>query len=141
MAACIGIVLVGLYMLHCSGVDSVYFQTATSPPFQFHYIHSRAANRICQCTSFTVLQERIHHNRRELDNTSQELLEIHICLASVLSKSDWSLNDRPTFKIATCGGRQQGQTTPEIRTAPQHTTSNYKNIERNGHQPQWAGAG
>jgi hypothetical protein len=25
----------------------------------------------------------------------------------------------------------------EIRTAPQDTTSNYKNIKRNGHQPQW----
>jgi len=36
-----------------------------------HHIHSQAANRIYQRTSFVLLWERIHHNRRELDNTSQ----------------------------------------------------------------------
>jgi len=40
-----------------------------------------------------------------------------------------------------CGGRQQGQITPEIRTAPQDTTSNYKNVKRNDHQPQWPATG
>jgi hypothetical protein len=75
----------------------------TMPRFlHFHYhIHSRAANIIYQRTSFTLLRERIHHNRRELDNTSRKLLEIHLRLASVLSKSDWSLIDQLTFKKAT----------------------------------------
>ena len=104
----------------------------TTPRFlQFHHhIHSRGANSIYQCTSFALLRERIHHNRWELDNTTRELLEIHLRLATVLSKSDWSLIDQLMFKKATCGGRQQGQTTPEIRTAPQDTTSSYKNLKK-----------
>ena len=53
-----------------------------------HHIHFRAANRICQLTSFALLQERVHQNRRELDNTSRDLLEIHLRLAGVLSNSD-----------------------------------------------------
>jgi hypothetical protein len=32
-----------------------------------HHIHSRAANRIYQRTSFSLLRERIHHNRRTSD--------------------------------------------------------------------------
>jgi len=69
---------------------------------QFHYhIHSRAANRIYQRTSFALLRERVRHNRREFDNTSRELLEKHLHLGSVLSKSDWSLIDQLTCKKAT----------------------------------------
>ena len=75
----------------------------TIPRFlQFHHhIHSPAANRIYQRTSFAPLRERIHQIRRELDNTSRDLLEIHLRLAIVLSKSDWSLIDQLTFKKAT----------------------------------------
>jgi len=40
-----------------------------------------------------------------------------------------------------CGGRQQGQTTLEIYMAPQDITSNYKDLKRNGHQPQWSDDG
>jgi len=39
-----------------------------------HHFHSRAANRIYQRTSFALLRERIHNNRRELDHTSRALL-------------------------------------------------------------------
>ena len=49
----------------------------------------------------STLAKRIHHNRRELDNISRELLDIHLRLASVLSKSEWSLIDQLTFKKAT----------------------------------------
>jgi hypothetical protein len=86
-----------------------------------HHIHSRAANRIYQRTSFALLQERIHHNRSKLDSTSRELLEIHLCLATVLSKSDWSLIDQLTFNKAThVGGRQQGQTTGNLHGSTRH---------------------
>jgi len=40
-----------------------------------------------------------------------------------------------------CGGRQQGQTTLEIRTAPEDTTSHYKDFKGNGYQTQWPEAG
>src|SRR5215469_1292483 len=69
-----------------------------------HYFHSRAANRIYQRTSFALLRERIHHNRRELDHTSRALLQVHLRLASLLSESDWSLIDRLTFNKATRTG-------------------------------------
>ena len=72
-----------------------------------HHTHSRAAKRIYQHASFALLQERIHHNRWELDNTSRELLEIHLRLASVLSKSDWSLIDQLKFKKATRAGEDR----------------------------------
>ena len=77
----------------------------TIPHFlQFHHhIHSWAANTIYQCTSFALLRERIHHNRRELDNTNQELLEVNLRLASVLSKSDWSPMDQLTFNTLRTG--------------------------------------
>ena len=78
---------------------------------------------------------------RELDNTSRELLEIHLHVASVLSMSDWSLIDQLTFNKTTRGGRQQGQTTLEIHTTLQDTTSNCEDLKRNGHQPQWPDAG
>ena len=63
------------FLLHCRDHNTI-------PRFlQFHHhIRSRAANRIYQRTSFALLRERIHHNRRELDNTSRELLEIHLRL-------------------------------------------------------------
>jgi len=68
----------------------------TIPHFlQFHHhIHSRAANRIYQHTSLALLRERIHQNRRELDITSQELLNTHLRIANQLSESDWSLIDQ-----------------------------------------------
>jgi hypothetical protein len=51
------------------------FTTEITTPYlvslQFHHhIHSRAANRIHQCTSFALLQERILHDRRELDKNN-----------------------------------------------------------------------
>jgi hypothetical protein len=55
---------------------------------------------IYQRTSFALLRERIHNNRRKLDHTSRELLQVHLRLASVLSESDWSLIDRLTFNKA-----------------------------------------
>ena len=36
--------------------------------FHHHILLSRPANRIYQRTSFALLRERIHHNRRELGN-------------------------------------------------------------------------
>jgi hypothetical protein len=47
-----------------------------------------------------LLRERIHHKRRELDNTSQDLLKKHLLLASVLSNLDWSLIDQLMFNKA-----------------------------------------
>jgi hypothetical protein len=96
-----------------------------------------------------------------LDNTSRDLLEIHLRLAIVLSKSDWSLIDQLTFKKATRVGEDSkarqlwkfaslhktkhpttktsnshGSTRhniplqrPQIRTAPQDTTSHYKDLK------------
>jgi hypothetical protein len=83
------------FLLHCR------VHNTTSRLLQFFYnIHSQAANRIYQCTSFALLRERIHHNRRELDNTSLELLKIHLHLGSLLFKSGWSLIDQLTFEKA-----------------------------------------
>jgi len=68
-------------------------------------VYYDARSKKHQSTSFGLLRERIHHNRRELDNTSRELLEMHLHLASVLSKSDWSLIDQLTFNQShTCEG-------------------------------------
>ena len=64
-----------------------------------HHIHSRAANRIDQPISFALLRESIHQNSRELDSVSRDLLEIHLRLAFVLSKSDWSLIEQLTFNL------------------------------------------
>jgi hypothetical protein len=74
----------------------------TIPRFlQIHkHIHSRAANRIYQRTSFALLRERIHENRRELDNTSRELLKFHLGIDNHLSESDWALIDRLTMNKA-----------------------------------------
>ena len=71
----------------------------TIPCFlQFHHhIHSQAANRIYQGTSLALLRERIHHNRRELDSTSRELLNTHLRIANLLSESDWALMDQNTL--------------------------------------------
>jgi hypothetical protein len=62
-----------------------------------HHIRSQAANRIYKRTSLALLRERIHFNRREIDNSSRNLIKIHLQLANVLSASDWSLVDRITF--------------------------------------------
>jgi hypothetical protein len=69
-----------------------------------HYFHSRAASRIYQRTSFALLRERIHNNRREQDYTSRELLQVHLHLSSILSELDWSLIDRLIFNKATHAG-------------------------------------
>jgi len=78
----------------------------TIPRFlQFqHHMHSRTAYRKYQRSSFALFLERIQQNRRELDNISRDLLEIHVRLAIVLSKSDWSLIDQITFKKAASVG-------------------------------------
>ena len=52
-------------------------------------------------TSFTLLQERIHYNRRELNRISGLLLQLHLRLTSCLSSSHWDLTDRLTFNKAT----------------------------------------
>jgi hypothetical protein len=47
--------------------------------------------------SLALLRERIHFNRRQIDNCFRNLLKIHLQLANILSASDWSLVDRITF--------------------------------------------
>jgi hypothetical protein len=76
---------------------------STIPGFlQFHHhIHSRAANRIYQRTSFTLLRERVYQNRRDLGRTSRDLLKTHLRLANHLSELDWQLRDRLTQNKAT----------------------------------------
>jgi len=71
----------------------------TIPCFlQFHHhIYSRAANRIYQRTSLALLRERIHHNRRQLDSTSRELLNTHPRIANLHPESDWAGIDQNTL--------------------------------------------
>jgi hypothetical protein len=85
-----------------------YREYNTIPRFSrlHHHIHFPADNRIYQNTSFALLRERIHQNRRELDNISRELLKIHLRLARVLFKSNWSLIDQLTFKKAARVGEE-----------------------------------
>jgi hypothetical protein len=42
-------------------------------------------------SSFSLLRERIHYTRRELDAVSKELLKLHLLLTSTLSAVDWDL--------------------------------------------------
>jgi hypothetical protein len=50
-------------------------------------------------TSFSLLKERIHYTRRELDAVSRELLKLHLLLASTLSAVDWDLIDSITNEV------------------------------------------
>ena len=59
-----------------------------------HQFHTRAADRIYKRTSFALLRERIHYNRRELNRISGLLLKLHLRLTSCLSSSQWDLIDR-----------------------------------------------
>jgi hypothetical protein len=45
--------------------------------FRLH-MNSEALKRICKRTSFSLLQERIHYTRCELDAVSRELLKLHL---------------------------------------------------------------
>jgi hypothetical protein len=84
----------------------------TIPHFlQFqHHIHSRAANRIYNHTSLALLRERIHQNRRELDNISRDLLELHLQTANAVSESDWTLLHNLSYKKATRVGEESKAT-------------------------------
>jgi hypothetical protein len=65
-----------------------------------HHIRSRAANRIYLRTSFALLRERIHQNRRELASTSRILLDTHLRLANTLTASHWCFIDQLTSNKA-----------------------------------------
>jgi len=62
-----------------------------------HHIYSRAVNRIYQRTSLSQLREWIHHNRRQLDTTSREMLNTHPRIANQHSECDWALIDQNTL--------------------------------------------
>ena len=68
--------------------------------FRQHF-HTRAADRIYKRTSFALLRERIHNNRRELNHISRQLLLLHLRLTNVLSSSHWDLIDQLSFNKAT----------------------------------------
>jgi hypothetical protein len=91
----------------------------------------------------SLLRERLHQNRRELDNISRDLLEVHLQVASAVSKEDWSLLDKLTYQKATQVGEESKAT--QIRKfnhlyktqpTPHHTYSN-----EYGYQPQSTDAG
>jgi hypothetical protein len=48
----------------------------------------------------TVIRERIHHTRRELDEISRALLALHLRLAGELSADDWAFFDHITSEKA-----------------------------------------
>jgi hypothetical protein len=52
-----------------------------------------AANKVYRKTSFSLLWERIHYTRRELDAISRELFKLNLLLAHTLSAEDWDLID------------------------------------------------
>ena len=53
-----------------------------------------------QTHQLLFLRERINHERREVDCSSRDLLEILLRLAGLLFESDWALIDRLTFEKA-----------------------------------------
>ena len=55
------------------------------------------ANRIYRRTEQALLRERIHETRKNLANTDQQLLPLHLRLASSLDWSDWSKIDSLTL--------------------------------------------
>ena len=92
---------------------------------------SGCASLICLlCSLIRSWMDRHTSQQKRTCSTSRELLEINLCLATVLSKFDWSLIDHLMFNKAThVWGRQQGQTTPEICTAPQTQHPTTKTIK------------
>ena len=65
-----------------------------------HHFHTRAADRIYKRTSFALLRDRIHSNRRELNHIFGQLLQLHLRLTGILSSSHWDLIDRLSFNKA-----------------------------------------
>jgi hypothetical protein len=61
-----------------------------------HHVNMEASTRILRRTSYALIRERIHYKRRELDNTSRELLHLHLSLASSLRSHDWDMIDNFT---------------------------------------------
>jgi hypothetical protein len=58
------------------------------------------ARRIYKRTSSCLLQERIHHTRRELDTVSRALLQLHLHLARDLSADDLDIIEQLTTEKA-----------------------------------------
>jgi hypothetical protein len=60
------------------------------------HISSGAANRTYRRTSFSLLRERIHYTRRELDTVSRVFLKLYLLVVHTLSAEDWDLISRIT---------------------------------------------
>ena len=111
---------------NCSFRSPFFFGIGTKAPYlgswnyvSIQHINTPAADRIYKRTSFPLLRERIHHDRKELDATSRDLLVIHLQLASTLSESDWNLIYRLSADKATRIGE-----TNRFRQCRLHKTQN-----------------